>query len=80
MPTNETNKSKMYSQGEKTGRFFVNKYDEASDANRTDKFPQKKVYHENTRNRRKRLAIYCIGIGISNESKIITIEHNFDIL
>ena len=32
--------------------FVVTKYDEASDANRTDKFPQKKVYNENTRHRK----------------------------
>ena len=32
--------------------FFVKKYDEASDANRTDKLPQKKVWHENNRNGR----------------------------
>ena len=32
--------------------FVVNKYNEASDANRTDKSPHKKVWHENTNNRR----------------------------
>ena len=32
--------------------FVVKKYDEASDANRTDKSPQKKMWHENTSNRR----------------------------
>ena len=34
----------MYITKEKnTTRFFVRKYDEASDANRTDKLPQKKA-------------------------------------
>ena len=32
--------------------FVVQKYDEASDAKRTDKLPHKKVWHENTNNMR----------------------------
>ena len=52
MPTNETKKAKIYSQGEKIEYFVVQKYDEASDAKRTDKSPHKKVWHENTNNRR----------------------------
>ena len=40
---------------EKNNRIvFVNKYDEASDSNRRDKSPQKKVRHKNTSNRIKK--------------------------
>ena len=43
MPTNETKKAKIDFHKRKKDVFFVKKYDEASDANRTDKLPHKKV-------------------------------------
>ena len=55
MTTNETNEANIYSQGEKILEdLFVKKYDEASDPNWTNKAPQKKAWHENNSNKRKK--------------------------